>query len=360
MAKTLQQILGYVYLTGLVEDIKTGVPDILPPAFWNLKTETLGDQGRYTRYAGTRQTARRVEYGSSSRKRQLSAIGSFDVKLNHLFEHIDLDVKLYQSLRAYNDYKVQRMGMEEVERQAFQFRALFDNTRRSMVYSMLSKGAIYWDSDGNLLPSSSGASLTIDYGLGANNQNQLNGIIGTSWATASADIVGDLRQIKQASMQLTGYEPKYAFYGIDIPKYLSENTTVQAYLSRNPQTHQKWLDTGEIPDGLFGYTWVPAYMAFYQDDTGTNQTWWAADKITFCPEPDNMLYELMEGTYPVPKSFMPMATLQNTIDSFDLRTGMFGYGLPIQDPMTARLYFGDTSLPIWKIPDALYIADVAP
>lgn len=360
MAKTLEQILGYVYLCGLVEDIKTGVPDVLPKEFMTTKSETLADQGRYTRYAGTRQTIRRVEYGSASFKRALSAIGSFDVKLLHSYEHIELNVKDYQSLRNYTNYQVQNMGVQEVSRQYQQFRKLLDNNRISTICSMLTKGAIYHDIDGHLLPSSSGAVSTVDYGVGANNQNQLNGIIAASWATTSTDIPAHLRALKQRSAQQTGYPLKYAFYGKNIPSYFTTNTLVQAYLSRNPQTHQQWLDTGDLPDGLFGFTWVPAYLAFFEDSGNTNRVWWGDDQVVFTPEIDSSVYELMEGTYPVPKSYQPVSNLSAAMDAFDLKHGMFGYAVPVSDPMTARCYAGDTFLPIWKVPDALYIADVTP
>lgn len=360
MAKTLEQILGYVYLTGLVEDIKTGIPKVLPEAFWNVKGETLYDQGRYTRYSGTRRTARRVEYGSPAHRRKLSDIGSFDVKLLHLYEHIELDVKTYQSLRAYTDYAVQNMGQQEVDRQALQFRTLFDNTRLSSVHSMLATGAIYYDSDGYLLPTSSGASLTVDYGIAANNKNQLNGIIAASWATSTTDIPGQLRALKKRSVGLTGYPLKYAFYGQNIPSYMTQNVYVKDFLARHPAMREKYLDSAEIPNGLFGFEWVPVYDAFYEDSSGTNQFWFDSDTVVFAPEIDKSVYELMEGTYPVPTSFQPMQTLQNAVGSFSVQRGMFSYATPIANPMTAQIFAGDTFLPIWKIPDTLFIADTTP
>ena len=70
MAYTIDQLLGYVYLTGLVEAVKTGIPNVLPPQFWSIKKQTLKNMGRYTRVAGTRRTARRIEYSSATRKRE--------------------------------------------------------------------------------------------------------------------------------------------------------------------------------------------------------------------------------------------------------------------------------------------------
>jgi hypothetical protein len=360
MAKTLQQILGHVYLSGLVEEIKTGIPDVLPGAFWTTKSRTLKDQGRYSRYSGTRKTAKRAQYGSSSRRRELSSVGSFDVKLLHFFEHIQLNVTDYMSLRNYTDYGVQDRGLAEIERQQLQFRTLFDNMRVAAVMSMLANGAIYFDSDGNLLPTSSGASLTVDYGVSANNKNQLNGLISASWATATTDIPSQLRAMRLRVLQATGHELKYLFYGRNIPSYLTQNNYVKDYLARHPDKRDEFLSSNEIPNGLFDFTWVPVYKGFFEDQNGTVRTFFGDDAVTATPDIGMDVYEYMEGTYPVPTSFQPAAGLAQAMGTFEERLGIFSYAVPIANPVTAELHCGDTFLPIWKVPDAILIADTTP
>lgn len=362
MAKTLQQILGQVYLTKLVEDVKTGIPDRLPPAFSSVKRAVPMDSGRYTRMAGVRTTARRTEYGSSPVQRKLQPVGSFDVKLLNFAEEIRLSVPDYMSLRGYTNYGPMERGMEEVRRQAKLFRDVFDNTRLALVYSMLANGKIWFDSEGNILPTSSGASLTVDYGVNANNQNQLNSIITASWATAGTDIPVQLRNLKKRSAQLTGYPLKYAFYGVNIPSYFANNTAVQVYLSRNPSMNDEWLRSqhGEIPDGLFGFTWVPVYEAFYEDSGGTNREFFGVDAVIFTPEIDASVYENIEGTNPVPTSFQPQESLESARGSFADRVGMYSYATAVAKPATADIVAGDCSLPAWLIPDCLFQADVTP
>lgn len=361
MAKTIEQILGYVYLTGLVEAVKTGIPDVLPPEFASITKDTLADQGRYTRVTGTRRTSRQVHYGAPSLNTGLRDIGSFDVKLIHSYENIMLDVKTYQSLRNYDDYNVQNMGIQEVNRQAFQQRARIDNLQKAAIYSMLANGAIYFDGDGNLLPSSSGAVITVDYNVPANNKNQLNGIIGASWATVTTDIVTDLLQIKEQSVQLTGYQVQLAFYGQNLPAYFAANTSyVQPFLARSPNMREKFLDTGEVPDGLFGFKWMPVHLSFFEDQDGTVREFFGGDAVTFTPAIDMTWYELMLGTYPVPTSFNPFNTLQASMGSFNIQRGIFSYSVPVSDPMTAKLFYGHTFLPVLKNPDIIFIADTTP
>jgi hypothetical protein len=237
-------------------------------------------------------------------------------------------------------------------------RAYFDNLRLACIYSMLGLAKIYWDKNGNLLPSSSNATLTIDYGLPANNANQLNGLLTVGWENASADIPGDCRKIKDQSLRDTGYPLKYAFYGKNVPSYLAQNTEVQAYLSRNPATHQKFLDTGELPD-LFGYQWWPVHQgSFYEDNSGVIQELFGADQVTFTPDITAETYELMEGTYMVPTTFNAFDSLTGALASMTQVRGMFSYAVPVHNPVTVELFYGDVFLPIWKVTNNWYQATV--
>lgn len=360
MAKTIEQILGYVSLTGVIQAIKTGIPDNLPPAFHNIKKQTIGDAGRYTQVKGTRQTARLAMYGAAAHQRALKGVENKDVKLLHTFEHITLDPLVLQRLRNYDNYDIQQMGIQEVDRQQSEFRVYFDNLRVSTMYSMLANGAVYYDGEGNLLPTSSGAVVTVDYGMSANNQSQLNGIITASWANANTDIPAQLRALRLRAAQLTGYPLKYAFYGKNVPSYLTGNNYVLDYLSRNVNMAQRFLDQAELPEGLFGFTWVPVYTSFYQDQNGTDQTLFGDDTVVFTPEIDQTVYELMEGTYFVPSSFNATADMATALSSLKQVVGMFSYGVPVHNPPTAQMFCGDTFLPVWKVPDAMFQADVTP
>jgi hypothetical protein len=359
-ALTLEQVLGYVYLTGLIKNITTGIPDVLPAPFKTIVKKTLGIQGRYTRVQGTRATARLVQYGSPGVRRATKGIDSQDVKLLSSKETFFLNYLALQTLRNYTNYDLQARGLEEIERQQMEFRALFDNLRLAATYSMLANGKIWWDKDGNLLPSSSGAQETTDFLMNANNQTQLNGIISSSWKNFNTDIPGQLRALKQRAALLTGYPLKYAFYGINVPSYMTANNYVLDYLARSPVMRERYVDSAELPDGLFDFTWVPVYTAFYQDANGTNQTFFGGDTVVFTPEIDQSWYEMMEGTDGVPSTFAPAATMQAALATIKEVQGMYSYGVATANPVGAEMLTGDNFSPILKVPDAIYEANVAP
>ncbi len=322
---------------------------------------------RHVRVSGTRQTARQAVYGAPPRRVNLSGISEQDIKLVHFPEEIALNVRDFMSLRNYEDYNVQQLGLQEISRQALQFRTRFDNGRIGARLSAIANGKIWYDVDGNLLPSSSGAALTIDFGVPASNINQItptggSAIIDASWATASTKIVKHINGIKDFSLQLTGYslENGYACYGANIPSYLALNTEFQQFLFRNPGYNQRYIDSGEIPDGVLGFKWRRMSGSFFNDQNDAKQTMWDADKIVFCPPPSKSWYTMMDGSYPVPTTYGIMPSLEAAAGTFDFQYGMCSYAYPIWSPPTAMLAFFDTMLPWVKNPSVLFIADVTP
>lgn len=362
---SLQDILGYANLCGIIESVKPGVPDVLPPAFMSTTKKVEGDAGRYTVTQGVRTVSKRVEYGAPAIRVDPTGISVKDVKLVHTFEEIHFNPNTYRLLRAFDSYEKQQQGKEIVALQMRNFKQRQTNHRISSVLSMLFLTHIYYDADGSLLPTSSGAEIDVDMLVPSGNKAQLNvdgtgDIIGASWATSTTNIPLHLRKLKKAALRLTGYPLKYAYYGVNIPEYMMINDRVKYFLARNPDKAAKWLDSGEIPDGLFGFTWIPAYESFFEDSAGSNQTFVGDDAIAFSPEISEDSYQLLQGTMGVPTTFQPQMDPQNPIGSVQDIEGMFAYGVPTHNPLGATAYAGDTWLPVMKVPGAFFVADVTP
>ena len=358
---TVQQIIGYEAMLGLVETIKTGVPeDIIPPGFMTPGQTVNGNQGKYIRVEGNRQTARMVQYGSPSQKRNLKGLSEIGVTLIHSFENQTHDVNTLMKLQDYQNPTQQVMGRQEIDRQTVSFFQLFRNLRISAFFSMLTKGAIYFDGSGNLLPTSSGAVTTVDYAVPAVNKNQIDGIIGTTWATAATDILGDVRAIKKKARQTTGYPLRHAFYGADILGYLLTNTKIKELINRNAG-YQVVAAAGEIPQGLLGFEWHPIDDAFFVDNDASTQEWAGGDALILTPEPEASWFEWLQGTFPIPTNLGAVTDtgVQQT-SNIATAMGFFSYCKLIDDPVTVQQFAGDTMLPVLKVPSAIYICDVVP
>jgi len=366
MAKTLQQILGGRNLTGVIQGIKAGVPDDLLPAAFMSPTRTVeGEYGTYTKVEGTRQTARIAQYGSPSQQRQLKGISEVSIKLIHTIESIYHKPAVLMNLTHVQDDQKQRLGEQEIARRTAEFKRLFSNLRLASVYSLLARGAIYFDAEGNLLPDATGAQVTVDFGVPAGNKDQLdvfgdgNPIISASWATAETPIHKQISALKKASRQLTGYPIRHAFYGANVLDYLLGNTKLKE-LIHNSSALREQAAGGEVPTGLLGLQWHPVNEAFYVDADEVCQDFFGADTVVFTPEPTPDWYELVEGTYPVPTDVGSVsADGEAAVESVSVEAGMFSYAVVTADPVAIKHVAGDTFLPVLKVPKALFIAKVA-
>lgn len=359
-SKNIQDILGWKQLTGMIRETKSGIPDPLPAGFRSLRKNVIGDASSYIKRTGQRRTARQTMYGTEARNTVLKEVGSRDVKLIHFFESTTLPMLTYQTLRQPESYERQDMAEQEVNEQVAQFAQRFDNSEIAACQMVLNGGLIYFDGDGNLLPSSSGAVLTIDFGIPANNLNQLNGNISASWATTSTNIPRDLRNIRKQAISDHGYPLKYAFYGMKIPDYINANTLIQPFLIRQREMNRQVLESNDIPQGLMDFTWIPVYESFWEDQDGTNRFVFGDDTIIFTPEPDRNWWEIQDGSYLVPMTFDIVGADAAAANAFKMEFGRFSYGQAIRNPVTAQIFNGNTFMPILKNPNVVYAADVTP
>lgn len=358
----LADVMGWRAISASIQKVETGIPNRIPSVFTSLTEKVLGDRTTYNTFYGQRQTARRGEYGSQSKARELRPTGDKSVALLHFPEHIKIGQELLMRLRNPNDLLAQEKAQQEIARHGADFRQLFDNTRVAAITSMLANGKIWFDASGNILPSASGAALTIDFGIGANNRNQLNGIIAASWATNTTNIVQHIENLQVQAVKNTGRNIEWAFYGSNIAGYFFANTLNQAFWQFNPLLLQQFQATpGVIPNGTFGIkNWVRMGDSFYNDATDTTQAQWPADQVTFTVDISRNAYTLYEGSILVPKRFGIAQSAEAAIEECDTVYGMGGYALLEADPVGIKQIWFDTFLPHWKNELDMYIADVTP
>lgn len=356
---SLEEVLAFDSMLGVVELIKSGVPeDILPTGFTSIIRAGEGKQGTYDMITGTRETARQVAYGSPSVRRALAGVSKKAVTFIHTFEHIMHDPITLAMLRSVGNEARMARGKVEIDRQTAIFMRRFRNLRISAVCSALSLGTINFDEDGNLKHTASSAALSVDFGVPSGNKDQISSIIATKWDTTSAKIMKHLADLKYKARTLSGYPLKYAFYGSSIPDWLGVNDSVKAYVHANQPMSQVFADGG-VPN-LSGLTWVPVSEAFYVDAAGTTRQWFATDKVVFTPEPDPTWWEIIEGTYVVPTSLGNVAADAGAMVAATKEVrGAFSYAKINDDPVTIKHLAGDTFLPVLKVPSAIFIADVS-
>ena len=360
MATSLDQVLGFRNLTGIAQGVIGGVPsDILPSGFTQTTRRIEGDRGAYKRVNSTRETARLVHYGSASRRRGMQEVAEIPFVALHTFEHQFHDISTLIQLERMESPELQQLGEQEIARQTQEFARHFSNLRIACIYSALARGRIDFDSDGNLLATGTG-SVAVDFSIPANNQNQLNGIIGTTWATDTTDIAGDIKAIKEQARKDTGYPIRHAFYGANVFEYIISNTALGNLINGSPAISQTF-SAAEIPNGFLGLNWHPANEAFFVDNDGNTNDFWGEDLIVFTPEPSPEWWEVVEGSFAVPTN-MAVTNDANAVRAGSMTKvfGGFSYAHPSLDPPGIKHLAGDTFVPLIKVPGAVFLADVTP
>lgn len=372
-SKSLQDILGWVALTKAVNAVKDGVPNPFPPFLFTVKGEDkiIGNSVKFNRTYGMRKAARVIRYGAAPRHRELQQEELIEAKFISFGEERIYDPLVLQVLRNYENFDNGQMAKQLVANNVKTQGTLFGNARIVSVASSLAYGNIYADSDGNLLPTSSGAHAdwTFSQNIPAANIGTIldgasAGIFGAtgggSWALNTTDIPLQLSRLDEHAAQEHGYEPKIALYGKNIKSYLIQNDYVLDYMARNPTMQTQWLKDNTIPDGLFGYTWVPVWKASFTKDDGTKVSLWPSNGITFLPaEADAGAYwSMFEGSNLVPTTIDIITDAMSALNSCEIVYGPYGYSQINHKPISMSNVMGDTFFPAIKIPEAVYIADV--
>ena len=360
----LEDIIGITPLTEALRATTSGIPDPFPPEFSVVKPSNriLGDRAKYTRINGARTTAKLAAYGAPGRRVPLQPISQVPFRMLFVAMEINIDANMLNKLQAFEQY-VQDEGLDWLAYQISEVAKRMVNTRIVAKASMLRYGVIYWDADGNILPSAGGAAFSFSANIPANNQNQLNGIIAAPWPLANTDILGHIRKLKQQSAQDTGLRPEHCMYGLNIPLYFQTNATLQAYLARNPNWRDTLVDTGDIPGNFAGIKrWTNVSHAFFEDQNGTNQLLWDDDLCVFTPEmnqPDKMdWWGMYEGSAAVLNGFDAYADPMGAMKNLKQEYGQSGYSVPLlTPPLGWTSFFQDCWLGAIKNEKAVYQAD---
>lgn len=366
MAITLEEMIGSKNLTDIVQGIVGGIPDdILPASLTGTTRSIQGYKGTYQRRESDRKNLPLRPYGSPSDVEQQTDREEIPFRCFHTVRSQIFDPALMVMLNS-SDGNTQKLGMDEVAVQTEELGRKLRNTYLTSIYSTMGNGAVYSDADGNLLPNSTGATYTHDFGVPAGNKDQLavfgTDLITAAWSTAGTDIGAAVANLRLAARKLTGYKLKYAFYGSAILGDFLGNTLLATAMSRNA-AYSAAFTAGEMPNPFLGLTWIPINEAFMEDTSSTSSSrsytdFFASDTVIFTPEFSRDWFEIFEGQTPVPSSIDVRETAVASMQSVNLVNGPFGYSVNTIDPVQIKQVIGSTWFPALKVPKAIFQANV--
>lgn len=366
---SLRDVLGAPQLCGSYETVTTGIPDVFDPGFYTEDQQVEGDKGSFFQVQGQRALAEIVAYGSPSTATQMKNVTEVPVVLLHVNKNLMLPMTKFMGLIEMNsrgsDFLIDEKGVQEIARHVKNSVQLVKNLKIALLTQLLTLGNNYFDASGALLPSSSGAKTTVTSQIASGNIGNVSSVLknadgsaATPWTSNSADIEGQLIYLDQLAMDNSGYMPARAFYGRNIPQYLSSNPKMAAFLARNAGANDLYIKKGRITE-LGNMSWEPGYRSSFVDSSGTTQRIIGDNQIVFTPAPDTSWLGWINGGYPIPRSVEVAKDGMDVLQNVDVAYGDFMYAVVTIDPVSIKLIYGTTTLPVVKVPGAVWCVDVS-
>lgn len=363
---SLSDLFGYVSLTGIVNANVPDLPKPLPDGFYDAAVKKVeGNTGMYTRLVNNRTVSKLVNYGAEPLPRNMVPLGQFPATCFSTAEQMTISPMDYLALRGMNSYDLQNRGAEIIKFQVDNFRRYTDNLRNTIDVLALSRGKVHYNGDtGELLPTSSGATVTADFQIPA---AQVGATIATftgvsgAWSSASTNIPLQITKLKMMAERAHGYVPEIVLYGKNVPSQLALNDYLIEYAAREPQGFRpNWLKEGDLQPTYryLSMLWYPAYNAFWKDSDGVDREAIDDNAIIFLPKPSTQWWERFEGVQLVPTNYNPQQGADLSGLNMEVKKvygrGMFGRQNPNTLVPTITMVAFDNQTPVIKVPDAVY------
>ncbi len=359
---SVSDILSWVPLTSAVEVIRGGIPRPLTDKFYETREQFSGTVASYVNWQGTRQVARMQPANAPPQPTNKLPLSSTSVVMLSYQESMPFAEELIRWLREWEDYKPQQnMALRNIMMQGEEFGRRFENAEVAAVNGTIANGKLWFDNQGNMLPSSSGAFNTVDQFIPTNNTGTLNGLLTGSFADPNFDIVTFVSQkLKPRALLDTNYPVRTAVYGANIPGYLAINNYTKLQWGYQKEVAMAYLATGGIPKDFLGLEWINASEMYYQDASSVNQLQFPPDQITFMPEITKQTWTVYEGSTFIPTNFNPVADVGAALKSWAEKFGRWRYAYVPQGMRTLIDIAGHVFAPRFKIPGSVYLLNAAP
>ena len=231
--------------------------------------------------------------------------------------------------------------------------------------------------------SASGNEYDIDMNIPASHKSQLAvgtggaNVISQSWADASADIVTQMLQLRQAAIRETGYDQTEVWCSSTTIGNLMNNVSLQSIAGSANRTWNTFtkapavgvdpanrtlggmtVSFNAIPWLTFNVNDVVMSVGSSTDPQGSDGTTTTLapriipeNTVIFTPKPDNDWLTIYEGQEPIQEQVGGQSTVVKGFHTWSRR-------LPVAAPPSREAYMIDNFLPAIRVPNAVYVATV--
>lgn len=347
--------------------IKAGIPRISPAEFFSMTPSTVvGAQLGFDLFVGERASAKIVNFNAAAKGISMTQASKAYAVAMGTRESFDIDTDTVYLLKSDQPF-VRERATKKIMDDIVNYSERIKNLQTYLVASILAnKLNVYYDQYGEIQTTSSGAYVTAQccpFAVPtANSLTKTGTILGSQtvgdWSQPSTDIPASLRAQKVRSIEDSGYESGTILYGQNIPSYFANNSEMMAYMARQPQLNQKFMDTNEVPDGLLDYKWIPMYKQIFASRSQTTQAqttsqWFANNQIVILPPMSqlSMFYDFWEAGALIPTMGPERLTegWEEAMGMMQMVHGQFAYCLPFcWNPPSCSIVQGWYGLPTFK------------
>lgn len=301
--------------------------------------------------------------GQPARVLQPTGLSDRTVFMHRAFNTLDLSLNSLQMLREPENMTLQKMGRTEILRQQEDFGDRHKIFRAVVCAKSLIDGIVYFDGDGVVLESSSGAAYSVDLSVPSSHKSQLNSpsasfsgnIIGLAWDNASAKIFDDLDDIRIAARELNAEMPKHIWLHDTAKRWLRDNTQLLGYLQASPEKADRIL-AGSMIEDLNGWTWH-FDSSTYTSSAGTTVPYIPTTKALITPDVGPWL-RAANGSELIPTQVGVFGTLQEAVGNMQELFGMFSYVALQHNSARLSLFMGDNFTYVFANPNAVWAPTV--
>ncbi len=339
MPAQIREILDPRVMTAAYRQVATDRPTPLTDTFMS-GTDTVDDnEFRFFYDPADNTPAPMNRHGAPAREVTIGTAKERFMSLYSINNVVEFPTHLYTALREPDSPTIQNKGRSEIARINRIFAARHRLAKELIVAKSLSDGVVYVNAKGQILESSSGADITADLGVPANNKTTLNGLITALFSVATTDIQSILESIvDQANQNQVPVPTDIWVHKLNI-QYLRNNDNFADWASMNSDYSSKIL-RGETITDLFGFNWH-FIDGYYTASDGTQKPIIPRAKAILTPPPGDSWKMAVNGPTIVPKDLSIATDVESAIDNTELVYGEFSYAAVQMNPTKLVGFLGD-------------------
>lgn len=269
------------------------------------------------------------------------------------FNKLQLPGDALLALREPNSLALQKKGATSVGMIFDDFGTRHSIYKELVLAKTLTGGVVYANNAGQILESSSGATVTADFGVSSTHKTNLGGIIDKLWSDPTADIPSHIEAIKDAAESASVEEPTDIWLHATKKKELRANEQFQLWAAQNDRVTDVILK-GNIIEGLWGVNWH-FYGGKYKAADGSMKDYIPPTKAFLCPPASSPWINAVQGKTLVPTELNIVADWRAALAKAEEMYGKYSYAKLTDDPMALWLYMGDKFGVYFADPNAIWM-----